>query len=212
MSALTPERWSQLWHTATNAVPPTDAFARLVAMYSEPHRCYHNLAHIEDCLGEFDRAKQLATDPTAVELAIWFHDAVYDPRAADNEERSAELAKDWLSDLHASDALTDSVGRLVLATKSHDASLHADAPLLADVDLSILGKPPEQFWQYERQIREEYAWVEKSVFAAKRAEILRRFLARERIYQTDIFFHRMEAQAQANLRASVQRLSDGLSS
>ena len=107
-----------------------------MAMYSEPHRYYHNLLHIEDCLGEFDRAKQLATDPTAVELAIWFHDAVYDPRAADNEERSAELAKAWLSDLHASDALTDSVGRLVLATKSHDASLHADAPLLVDVDLS----------------------------------------------------------------------------
>ena len=180
-------------------------------MYSEPHRCYHKLAHIDDCLGEFDRAKQLATDPAAVELAIWFHDAVYDPRAADNEERSAELAKDWLSDVHASDALTDSVGRLILATKNHEASLHADAALLVDVDLSILGKPPEQFWEYERQIREEYAWVEKSVFAAKRAEILRRFLARERIYQTGIF-HRIEAQARANLRASVQRLSGGLSS
>jgi predicted metal-dependent HD superfamily phosphohydrolase len=170
------------------------------------------LAHIEDCLGEFDRAKQLATDPAAVELAIWFHDAVYDPRAADNEERSAELAKDWLSDAQASDALTDSVGRLVLATKNHDASLHADAPLLVDVDLSILGKPPEQFWEYERHIRAEYAWVEKTVFAAKRVEILHRFLARQRIYQTELFFQRMEAQARANLRASVQRLSDGLSS
>ena len=181
-------------------------------MYSEPHRCYHNLAHIEDCLGEFDRANQLATDPAAVELAVWFHDAIYDPRAADNEERSAELAMDWLRDVHASDVLTGSVGRLVLATKSHDASLHDDAPLLVDVDLSILGRPSEQFWEYERQIREEYAWVEKTVFAAKRAEILDRFLARERIYQTELFFQRMEAQARANLRASVQRLRDGLSS
>lgn len=212
MSGLNPERWSQLWHTATNTAPPTDAFARLVALYSEPQRHYHTLLHIEDCLGEFDRAKQLATDPAAVELAIWFHDAVYDPRAADNEERSAELAKDWLGDVPASDALTDSVGRLVLATKNHDASLHADAPLLVDVDLSILGRSPEQFWEYERQIREEYSWVQKPVFAAKRAEILQRFLARERIYQTELFFQRMEAQARANLRASVQRLSDGLSS
>jgi predicted metal-dependent HD superfamily phosphohydrolase len=212
VSGVNLERWSQLWHTATNAAPPSDTYARLVALYSEPHRCYHNLAHIEDCLGEFDRAKQLATDPAAVELAIWFHDAVYDPRAADNEERSAELAKDWLSDAQASDALTDSVGRLVLATKNHDASLHADAPLLVDVDLSILGKPPEQFWEYERQIRAEYAWVEKTVFVAKRVEILHRFLARQRIYQTELFFQRMEAQARANLRASVQRLSDGLSS
>ncbi len=212
MSSVNLERWSKLWHTATNTAPPSDIYARLVAMYSEPHRCYHNLAHIEDCLGEFDRAKQLATDPAAAELAIWFHDAVYDPRASDNEERSAELAKNWLSDVHANDVLKDSVGRLILATKNHDASLHADAPLLVDVDLSILGKPPEQFWEYERQIREEYAWVEQRVFAAKRAEILRRFLARERIYQTDIFFHRMEAQARTNLQASVQRLSGGLSS
>ena len=195
---------------ATNAAPPTDAFARLVALYSEPQRHYHTLLHIEDCLREFDRAKNLATDPAAVELAIWFHDAVYDPRASDNEERSAELAKDWLSDVHANDALTDSVGRLVMATKTHDASLHADAPLMVDVDLSILSKPPEQFWQYERQIREEYSWVEKTVFATKRAEFLNRFLARERIYQTKLFFQRMEAQAQANLRASVQRLSDRL--
>jgi predicted metal-dependent HD superfamily phosphohydrolase len=181
-------------------------------MYSEPHRFYHNLVHIDDCLGEFDRVRQLATDPVALELAVWFHDAVYDPRAADNEERSAELAKNWLRDVHASDVLTDSVSRLVLATKNHDASLHADAPLLVDVDLSILGRPSAQFWEYERQIREEYAWVEETVFAVKRAEILHRFLARERIYQTDLFFHRMEAQARANLRASVQRLSDGLSS
>lgn len=212
MSGLNPGRWSQLWHTATNAAPPSDFYARLVAMYSEPHRHYHTLLHIEDCLGEFDRAKQLATDPAAVELAIWFHDAVYDPRAADNEERSAELAKDWLGDVHASDALTDSVGRLVLATKNHDASLHADAPLMVDVDLSILGRSPEQFWEYERQIREEYAWVEQTLFATKRVEILHRFLARERIYQTELFFQQMEAQARANLRASVQRLSDGLPS
>jgi len=212
VSGVSPERWSRLWHTATNAAPPPDTYARLVARYSEPRRCYHNLLHIEDCLGEFDRAKQLATDPDAVELAIWFHDAIYDPRAADNEERSAGLAKDWLSAVHASEVLTDSVGRLVLATKNHDASLHADAPLLVDVDLTILGRPPEQFREYERQIREEYAWVEKTVFAARRAEILQRFLARNRIYKTDLFFHRMEAQARANLRASVQRLSYGLSS
>jgi predicted metal-dependent HD superfamily phosphohydrolase len=101
---------------------------------------------------------------------------------------------------------------LVLATKNHDASVHDDAPLLVDVDLSILGRPPEQFWEYERQIREEYAWVERTVFAAKRAEILNRFLDHERIYQTELFFQRMEAQARANIRASVQRLSDGLSS
>ena len=87
-----------------------------------------------------------------VELAIWFHDVVYDTRAADNEERSAQLAQAWLGEVHAEPALIEAVSRLVLATKKHDPSLHADAALLVDVDLSILGQPQEQFWEYEAQI------------------------------------------------------------
>lgn len=206
MNELSPERWSHLWRAATNAVPPEEYFAFLVALYSEPHRCYHNARHIADCLGELDQVRQLAAEPLAVELAIWFHDAVYDPRAADNEDRSAELAKDWLSKSGAKTALADSVGRLILATKSHDASGHGDAPLLVDLDLSILGQPSERFWEYERQIRAEYSWVAADVFAAKRAAILQNFLARARIYQTEFYFQRLETQARDNLRASVEKL------
>lgn len=206
MSALTPERWSQLWRAATKQAAPTEFYDRVVAMYSEPHRRYHNLAHIADCLAEFDRARELAREPLAVELAIWFHDAVYDPRAAENEERSAQLAQAWLGEVRAEPALMDAVGRLILATKKHDASLHVDAALLVDVDLSILGQPPERFWDYEAQIREEFSWVPPDIFSVKRAEILDGFLARARIYITDNFFRRLEVQARANLQASVQRL------
>ncbi len=207
MSELNPERWEKLWRVAAKKFTPSEYFHQLVVMYSEPHRRYHNQHHIADCLAEFDHVRSFAVDPTAVELAIWFHDAVYDPRAGDNEERSAELAKHWLKEFHADVLLADAVGRLVLATKQHDGSMHGDAPLLVDVDLSILGQPPERFWEYERQIREEYVWVDELVFASKRAEILKGFLARERIYQTDFFFHSLEVQARENLKASVQRLS-----
>lgn len=209
MSELTPERWTQIWRAATGIIPPAEYFQRLTAMYSEPHRRYHNQPHIVDCLAEFDRVKTLAAQPVAVALAIWFHDAIYDPHAADNEERSAELATQWLKELQADAALAEAVGRLVLATKNHDGSMHADAPLLVDIDLSILGQPPERFWEYERQIREEYAWVEKTIFAAKRAEILERFLARPQIYQTAIFFEKLEAQARENLKVSMRRLRGG---
>jgi predicted metal-dependent HD superfamily phosphohydrolase len=99
----------------------------------------------------------------------------------------------------------------VLATKQHDGSLHPDAPLLVDVDLSILGQPPERFWQYENQIRAEYEWVPNEVFATRRAEILEQFLARKRIYSTDNFFRKYEAQARMNLRASVENLRGGSS-
>jgi len=175
-------------------------------MYSESHRHYHNLAHLAECLSEFDRAQRLAREPVAVELAIWFHDAVYDTRAADNEERSAQLALEWLSETNAVPALLDAVPRLILATKKHDASLHVDAALLVDVDLSILGQPQDRFSEYETQIRSEYSWVPQQVFCSKRAEILAGFLARSRIYNTDNFFRRFEARARANLQASVRRL------
>src|SRR5207253_1454914 len=102
--------------------------------------------------------------------------------------------------------LSASVAALIMATKSHDPGLHPNAPLLVDVDLSILGKPPERFEEYEEQIRREYDWVPQEVFAAKRAEILERFLSRERIYSTDLFLDKYEQQGRINLRNSVNKL------
>jgi predicted metal-dependent HD superfamily phosphohydrolase len=84
--------------------------------------------------------------------------------------------------------------------------LHADAPLLVDVDLSILGRAAERFWKYEAQIRMEYEWVPEDIFATKRAEILDRFLRRRRIYSTEHFFVRYEKRACTNLLASLQKL------
>jgi predicted metal-dependent HD superfamily phosphohydrolase len=192
--------------TATRRAPPPAWFEQLTALYNEPHRHYHNALHIADCLAEFDRAHHLASNPVAVEFAIWFHDARYEPRASDNEERSADLATDWLSRQGASDVLADAVRRLVLATKAHDTGVCPDAPLMVDVDLSILGAAPDRFWEYERQIRAEYAWVDDRVFAVKRAEILESFLTRPRIYSTRDFFDRLETRARANLAASICRL------
>lgn len=206
MNASSAERWSRLWQTAIEAVAPTGLFDRLLAMYAEPHRYYHNRRHISDCLSEFDQVRQLAIESNAVEFAIWFHDAVYNPHAADNEERSADLASECLKAGGATPVLVNSVRQLILATKLHDGTLHPDASLLVDVDLTILGQPTERFWEYEKQIRAEYSWVETTIFAEKRAEILERFLARDRIYHTKYYFERLETQARTNLRASIQRL------
>jgi predicted metal-dependent HD superfamily phosphohydrolase len=208
MNEFNPERWTQLWRMTTGQTPPLEYFWQLATMYSEPHRLYHNERHVADCLTEFDIAREATTDSPAIELAIWFHDAIYEPHAADNEERSAQLAGDWIQKFGGKPALADSVQSLVLATKTHESS-NINAALLLDVDLSILGQPPERFDEYEQQIREEYAWVEPSVFAAKRAKILGQFLARDRIYRTDYFFQRLEFQARLNLQVSVEKLTKG---
>jgi predicted metal-dependent HD superfamily phosphohydrolase len=178
----------------------------LVSRYSEPQRHYHNLTHIAECLAEYDSARQLAKNPVAVELAIWFHDAVYDPHAADNEERSAELGQQRITQAGGGADLGRTVAALVQTTQTHDPDLHPDAPLLVDVDLSIWGQPRERFQEYEAQIRQEYEWVPRDTFKVKRAEILERFLARDRIYATGHFFVKYEQQARSNLQSSIRSL------
>jgi predicted metal-dependent HD superfamily phosphohydrolase/GNAT superfamily N-acetyltransferase len=189
---------------------PCPVYRELAELYSQPHRHYHNLNHIAECLAEFDLVKHLAGQPVAVELAIWFHDAIYNTHAHDNEERSAELAKRRIVEAGGSTNLGESVALLVLATKAHDPSLHPDAPLLVDVDLSILGQAEERFWTYENQVRREYEWVAEATFAGKRAEILERFLARDPIYSTAPFFSKYEKRARANLQQSIERLKNHL--
>jgi predicted metal-dependent HD superfamily phosphohydrolase len=206
LNAPSRERWIRLWHDASPHGDPGRWFDELAARYSQPHRHYHNLRHIAECLTEFDAARQLASDPVAVELAIWFHDAVYDPHAPDNEEQSALLAERCLTETRTASPLRAAVSDLVLATKTHDGSGHPDARLLVDLDLSILGKGAGRFCEYETQIRREYDWVPDLVFAAKRAEILEGFLARGRVFVTDCFYQMYEKQARSNLQASLRRL------
>lgn len=202
------ERWTRLWRQVSAAADPQPLYRELVSRYSEPQRHYHNLAHIAECLTEFDSARHMARDPFALELAIWFHDAVYDPHAPDNGERSAELARERLAQAGALE-LGGAVAPLVLATKAHNPALHPDAPLLVDVDLAILGQPAERFRQYEAQIRREYDWVPEEIFSAKRAEILQKFLARQRIYSTDVFLAKYERAARINLQRSLAALRGG---
>ena len=209
MNAFTQERWARLWMDASGRGDGRAWFDGLKGRYTEPHRHYHNPRHISECLAEFDSARHLAVQPVAVELAIWFHDAIYDTHAADNEEQSALLADQCLAEAGSESEVRLAVGHLVLATKKHDTATHVDAPLLVDIDLSILGSAENRFVEYEAQIRQEYAWVPDALFAEKRAEILEGFLSRDSIYSTESFSKRLENRARENLRSSIEKLRSG---
>jgi predicted metal-dependent HD superfamily phosphohydrolase len=204
------QRWDSLWKSA-GLMDPSDCYQRLLAHYAEPQRHYHTLQHITECLREFDAARALAQHPHLIEFAIWFHDVIYDPRAHDNEERSAQFAVECLQGAGAQPGDAESVRRLVLVTKQHIANT-PDEALLSDIDLSVLGQNRERFGEYERQIRREYNWVPETVFAEKRAEILKRFLERPRIYSTEHFSTRYEQQARGNLEHSLASLQHGAKS
>lgn len=163
---------------------------QLLARYREPHRHYHTLQHLAECFEKFDELRDVAAHPGDVELAIWFHDAVYEPRRDDNEARSADWARATVG---------ERVAELVMATRHEAVPADIDAQVLVDVDLSILGAPPTRFDEYERQVREEYRWVPEFLYRRKRREILASFLARPTIYSTPRFIERHEAQARQNL-------------
>ena len=201
------ERWNQLWSNLQVSEIPQQTFAELIAAYSEPWRFYHNLTHVEECLRIFDEGKALAARPDEIELAIWFHDAVYDPKSKENEQQSADWASRAVVQANLSQTLAERVAALVLATRHTEEPLtDRDAQILIDVDLSILGSEPEVFWQYERNTRKEYEWVPEDVFRHKRAEILRSFLRREHIYHLEIYRKKYEQPARENLRQAILKL------
>jgi predicted metal-dependent HD superfamily phosphohydrolase len=169
-------------------------FADLVSHYTEDHRKYHNLSHIDRMLGWLEAA---GGRMDAVEFAIWFHDVVYQPLGSDNEAESARYFRDCLgSDLPG--PFADAVARLILATDSARPRTGGDDEnLIIDIDLSILGASPEHYAAYREAIRCEYSAVPEDQFIAGRSAILQRFLT-QRIYSTD-FFSRLEKQARLNI-------------
>lgn len=168
---------------------------------------YHNAEHLRDCLVTFDRVRQLAEDHDGVEAALWYHDAIYDPRASDNEATSAGLATRDLIAVGLPAAWVNNVAELVLATR-HTVTIDApDADLIRDVDLAVLGRAVDEYERYARAIREEYRHVEPSAYAVGRAKVLNAFLARPRVYATDWFFGRYEIAARDNMNAELRRLT-----
>lgn len=199
-------RWQRLWQ-ALGLVPPPLVFETLVEQYSDPARAYHNSAHIDFCLHQLDDVSTHLAEPHLVEMAIWFHDAIYEARAADNEARSAAWAVEVLRTAGAEPHQTQRVRELILAT-SHTQPAHAgDMALLLDIDLAILGQAPPQFDQYEAAIRQEYAWVPLGRYLDGRSQVLQRFLARPRIYTSPHFYRLYEQQARANLARSLANLA-----
>ncbi len=182
-------------------------FTRLAAAYADPSRAYHTAEHIEDCLSLLDESRILARHADEVEAAIWFHDAVYVAVRTDNEERSAELAGASLRAANVASDITERIMSLVLETRHETIPYEHDAALLCDIDLSILGRSPEVFDRFERQIRQEYAMVPELIYRSRRSEILRRFLSRSSIYQTRWFRQRYERQARANLERVLTTLA-----
>ncbi len=200
--------WLALWERIGAQGDSREVYNDLAARYSESHRAYHTLEHIEHCLREFQVIKYLAMNPDAIEFALWYHDAIYDTKAKDNEEKSAKLAVGVARTASLPDAFKQSVANLILATKHSENPTDHDVQILVDIDLSILGQPEKEFDEYEQNVRKEYEWVPEDAFIAGRSAILKSFLNRPSIYSTQFFRDKYEARARRHIARSLAKLSN----
>jgi predicted metal-dependent HD superfamily phosphohydrolase len=209
MKAELLQKWQQL--LISFSVPKAagrPAFDGLVSRYAEPGRYYHTLTHIAQVLETTAALQPLAGDYPAIQLAAWFHDAVYDPHSADNEARSAAYAEKVLSQLIIPETTIARVQHWILATATHTAAeTETDAHILLDADLAILGAQKEIYDWYSQAIRREYDWVAEEVYRPARVQVLTRFLKRPRIYHTPPLFNSLESQARQNLANEIAHLS-----
>lgn len=182
---------------------PQKIFNKLIAAYSEKQRAYHTVQHLYECLVLLESIRANLNDANAVVLALWFHDAVYDPQAKDNELKSAELFEQYM----AQDLPVDIVGKIkrwIVATQKHASTNELDLQFLLDIDLAILAASPARFADYEQQIQKEYAWVDSGIYSLKRKEVLAHFYQAEPLYQTEYFQQSFEQRAKGNLREVVE--------
>lgn len=186
---------------------PSLVRSELIRRWEEPHRCYHTTAHLAHTLDSLDALRRggVEFDSQAVELAAWFHDAVYVIGAADNEERSAQLALQRLVGF----AAATEVARLVRLTSSHRvAADDKNGAALCDADLAVLAGAPDEYREYTRLVRSEYASVPDEVFRAGRLQVLQALCSSRAIYSTSFGREFWEEKARTNLNREIASLAD----
>jgi predicted metal-dependent HD superfamily phosphohydrolase len=204
------ELFSRSWHQAWSGLGARSAdtllMDTLLACYAEPHRAYHTRQHLWECLAWLQRFEAQAERPAEIAVALWFHDAIYQPSRHDNEALCANWARAAMWAAGADADAAERVHALVLATQHQALPQGTDQQLLIDIDLAILGAPPQRFDEDERQVRIEYAAGPEQAFRIGRRKILQSFLDRPALYGTVPPRQCFEAQARVNLQRSIALL------
>ena len=184
-----------------------ELWTEIANCYSTPGRYYHNLHHLDHISNELAAVKNEIEDWQTIIAAVAYHDIIYDPVSHDNEEKSASLAYDRLTQLGWTFAQKEKCTEQIMATKYHQLSDNSDTNFLTDADLSILSVDARQYLEYTEQIRKEYQVYPDDVYIPGRKKVLTHFLEMESIFKTEYFKSRYEDNARSNISAELQVLA-----
>lgn len=198
------------WAAAVGTSPDAEAaFDDVVGRHRQAHRRYHTVRHVTWVVRHVQElaVEERVEDLDAIVVAAFFHDAVYDATAADNEAQSAALARRVLLELGWPAARAEAVAQLVRATADHAPSDDVDVNVLVDADLAVLGSDPTAYQAYVTGVRTEYRHVDDAAWRIGRGAVLRNMLERAPLYATPTGRRRWEARARANVAAELATLS-----
>lgn len=183
-------------------------FQQLVGLYSSGSRTYHNLSHVRYLVDLSGAIRERIENQQALSFAIWFHDAIYNPRMRDNEELSAKFAVKSLGRFKIPvDTLALSC-EMIISTREHRKNgFSPDINFFLDLDLAILGSEEPIYRSYAAAIREEYEWAPDPIYNEGRKKVLQRFLRRESIYLTSELAEMFEEKARKNIAREIESLS-----
>lgn len=177
--------------------------------YSENHRAYHNLNHLEELFSYYDQYHNKLENPNTIAFSIFYHDVIYNIWKKDNEEKSGLFAIKELSQLFISSDILKTIKEQIIATKTHE-SKNIDTQFLIDFDLAVLGQSEEIYQKYTQSIRNEYKLVPEFMYKKGRVKVLQHFIDKPFIYKTSIFIDTYEKQAKKNLEKELNTLKNGI--
>jgi predicted metal-dependent HD superfamily phosphohydrolase len=199
--------WFALCHgLGVPLVEATGMATNLFAAYGEPHRHYHTLDHVQECLRLLVEVPLQDDQRRVAELAVWFHDAVYDPARGDNEAKSGAMASGWLAGL---DLDHGEVVEIIAMTAGHSLPAAATPAMEAvhDVDLAVLGRPPDGYDDYSAAIRREYIHIADDLYRVGRQAALEALAMIEPLYVLPAFTRVLAAQARSNIARELEALA-----
>ena len=204
------DRFLKLWQRCCPADPNSErVITDIEASYSEPHRYYHTGRHIDHCLTQLDLARHEMGNADAIEMALWFHDIEYDPKARENELQSAERFKNYAQDV-MDPQLTQNIYKLIMITMHNDAPGGVDEKYIVDIDLSSFGLPWDEFVRDSLNVKREFAHLSDQEFARRNMKFLQALQSRPQIFFTDFYKQKYEQTARENIANRISKLNEYL--